>query len=370
MKELELARDHEEKVAEIKERYARETAEMAEAYAIRTAEITIAGLEKALAVEGLTDEQRAQLSKQLADAKIKHSQMVADATQAHLENTVEDEEKARKKRIEKVEQWAQKVEQATARIAELLGAIYDGQIAKVDEELEAEQLHHDTQMAQIEELAERGAITTEEAELRKREAEARTAKAQEALEKKKAQLEYRRAVMEKANTISQIAIATALAIMKATPNWVNVALVAAMGAVQMATALAQPIKAYKEGTKGVPHPGGLAVVGDGGKQEIVAYGRNVWLTPDTPTLVDLPRGAQVFPKITQAAVEQLGASLPTSIPRDTSTGAPVIINDYTDLQNQVIASTKALARELRMQSREMSKAMRQQAFAEYLKRRL
>jgi hypothetical protein len=138
----------------------------------------------------------------------------------------------------------------------------------------------------------------------------------------------------------------------------------------MATALAQPIKAYKEGTKGVPHPGGLAVVGDGGKQEIVAYGRNVWLTPDTPTLVDLPRGAQVFPKITQAAVEQLGASLPTSIPRDTSTCAPVIINDYTDLQNQVIASTKALARELRMQSREMSKAMRQQVFAEYLKRRL
>ena len=116
-------------------------------------------------------------------------------------------------------------------------------------------------------------------------------------------MEYRRAVMEKANTISQIAIATALAIMKATPNWVNVALVAAMGAVQMATALAQPIKAYKEGTKGVPHPGGLAVVGDGGKQEIVAYGRNVWLTPDTPTLVDLPRGAQVFPEITQAAIE-------------------------------------------------------------------
>lgn len=84
----------------------------------------------------------------------------------------------------------------------------------------------------------------------------------------------------------------------------------------------------------------------------------------------MPRGAQVFPEITQAAVEQLGASLPTSIPRDKSTGVPVIINDYTDLQNQVIASTKTLARELRMQSLEMSKAMRQQAFAEYLKRRL
>lgn len=370
MKELELARDHEEKVAEIKERYARESAEMAEAYAIKTAEITIAGLEKALAVEGLTDEQRAQLSKQLAEAKIKHSQMVEDATQAHLENTVEDEEKARKKRIKKVEQWAQAVEQATARITELLGAIYDGQIAKVDEELEAEQLHHDTQIAQIEELAERGAITTEEAELRKREAEARTAKAQEALEKKKAQLEYRRAVMEKANTISQIAIATALAIMKAAPHWVNVALVAAMGAAQMATALAQPIKAYKEGTKGVPHPGGLAVVGDGGKQELVAFGRNVWLTPDTPTLVDLPTGAQVFPEVTQEAIDKLGASLPVNFPRDKSTGQPIIINDYTDLQQQVIASTKALAQELRMQSREMSKAMRAQAFAAYLKRRL
>ncbi len=370
LEELRLAEGNEEKIAEIKERYARQNAEMAAQYAIRSTEATIHGLEEALKVEGLTDEQRAEISAKLAEAKIKHAELVNEAEADFLEGTAKDEEKARKKRLEKVEQWAERVAEYTAAVSDLFSSIYDGQIAKVDEQMEAEQQHHDTEIANIEDLAERGAITTEEAELRKREAEARTAKAQEALEKKKAQIEYRKAMMEKANTIAQIGIATALAIMKAAPNWINVALVSALGAVQMATAIAQPIKAYKEGTKGKPHPGGFAIVGDGGKQELVAYGRNVWLTPDTPTLVDLPRGAQVFPEITQAAVEQLGASLPTSIPRDKSTGVPVIINDYTDLQNQVIASTKTLARELRMQSREMSKAMRQQAFAEYLKRRL
>ena len=236
--------------------------------------------------------------------------------------------------------------------------------------MEAEQNRHDTEMAQIDELAEHGAITQEEAELRKREAEARTAKAQEALEKKKAQMQYKAAVAEKANNISQIAIATALAIMKAAPNWVNIALVAALGAIQMATAIAQPIKAYKEGTKGKPHPGGLAIVGDGDRQELVMYGQRLWLTPDVPTLVDLPKGAEVFPKVTRETVERMGATLPVSLPRSKETGEPLIINDYSELSRQTANNTKAIVKALRQQEASLSKALRQQSFEAYLQRRL
>ena len=370
LEELRLAEGNEEKIAEIKERYARENAEMAEDYAIRTTQATIDGLEEALKQEGLTDEQRAQMAGELAKAKIKLSELVTEAEADGLEQTAEDEEKARRKRIEKVEKWADKVQEAVSAVSELLSSIYDGQIAKVDEEMEAEQEHHDTAMANIDELAEHGTITTEEAELRKREEEARTAKAQEALEKKKAQLQYRAAVAEKANTISQIAIATALAIMKAAPNWVNIALVAALGAVQMATAIAQPIKAYKEGTKGRPHPGGLAIVGDGGKQELVAFGRSVWLTPDTPTLVDLPKGAEVFPSATPEDVQRLGASLPMAITRDKSSGMPVIINDYTALECRVAANTKAMGKLLTRLERNVTRELKNQSFNAYLKRRL
>lgn len=59
--------------------------------------------------------------------------------------------------------------------------------------LEAEQEQYDKEVENIEYLAERGAITSEEAEIRKREAAAATAAKQEKLEKKKSQLEYKKA---------------------------------------------------------------------------------------------------------------------------------------------------------------------------------
>lgn len=38
-------------------------------------------------------------------------------------------------------------------------------------------------------------------------------------------------------------------------------------------------------------------MGDAGKHEVVMYAGKAWVTPDTPTLVDLPKGAQVFPDV-------------------------------------------------------------------------
>ncbi|WP_050748987.1 peptidoglycan DD-metalloendopeptidase family protein [Shouchella clausii] len=50
---------------------------------------------------------------------------------------------------------------------------------------------------------------------------------------------------------------------------------------------------YKDGTKG--HPGGPAVVGDGGMSELIAYPDGSFaLSPDTDTLVNLPRGTSVL----------------------------------------------------------------------------
>ena len=94
---------------------------------------------------------------------------------------------------------------------------------------------------------------------------------------------------------------TALAIMNAwaTAPWpVNIAMAAvagAMGALQLATIIATPLPKYAKGTKS--HKGGPAVVGDGGEPELVTFGGKSWITPDTPTIVDLPAGAAVIPHI-------------------------------------------------------------------------
>ena len=176
--------------------------------------------------------------------------------------------------------------------------------------------------------------------------------------------------MEKANNIAQIGIATALGIMQAlamTPPNVPLSIfIGAMGAIQTATALAQPIKAYKEGTKGKPHPGGLALVGDGDKAEVVLYNGKAWVTPDSPTLVDLPRGAEVYPDADK--VQFMGAV--GDIPRDRVTGQPIIINDYSALESRVATNTKALSRELRQFSDRMAREMKRQKFNAYLAQRI
>ena len=374
LEELRQAEGNEEKIAEIRRRYAKESAELSEQNAIDVANATIKGLEDALAMEGISDDERERIAQELAKAKAALAKAVGDAEEKQLNRAIQAEQDARDKRMDAIQDWAQKVGQAISAVGDMFSSMYDGQIEKIEEQMTAEQEHHDAQIANIEDLAERGAITTEEAELRKREAEAATARQMEQLEKKKAQLQYKQAVMDKANKVAQIAINTALGIMSALamypPNIPLSAFVGAMGAVQMATALAQPIKAYKEGTKGRPHPGGLAVVGDGGQVELVTMGGRAWLTPDSPTLVDLPKGAEVFPRVTRADVERLGASLTTAIPRDSATGQPVIINDYTALEGRVAANTKAMGQYLTRLEKNLTKEIKRQRFTSYLNKRL
>lgn len=376
LEELHQAEGNEKKIQEIKKRYARESAELSEQNAIDVANATIKGLEQALALEDLTDEEREHIAEELAKAKMDLAKAVGDAEEKQLDRTLKDEQEGRDGRIEAMQKWAQKAAEAIGNVSDLFTAMYDNQIEKIEEQMDAEQAHHDAQMSQIDELEEHGIITKEEAELRKREIEAATARREEELEKKKAQLQYKAAVMDKANKVAQIAISTALGIMTtfAQLGWPagipGAAFVAAMGALQTATALAQPIRAYKEGTKGKPHPGGLAVVGDGGQAELVLMGHNVWLTPDTPTLVNLPKGAEVFPSATPEDVERLGASLPMAITRDKSSGMPIIINDYTALEGRVAANTKAMGKLLTRLERNVTRELKNQSFNAYLKRRL
>jgi len=373
--ELRQAEGNEKEIAEVRKRYSRDNARLAEQQAIDVAEASIKGLEAALELEDLSAEDRERIATELAKAKMDLAKAVANAEEKELNRTIADEQEAREKRMDAIQNWAQKAGQAISSVGELFSAMYDKQISKIEEQMELEEAHHEAQIASIDDLAEHGVITTEEAELRKREAEAATAARQEQLEKKKAQLQYKSAVMDKANKVAQIAISTALGIMQtfAQLGWPagipGAAFVAAMGAIQTATALAQPIKAYKEGTKGTPHPGGLAVVGDGGKAELVFIGNNAYITPDKPTLVNLPKGAEVIPDITQADVERMGASLTMNVPRDRKSGQPIIINDYTALEERVATNTKAMTRSLARLEDTMTREFRRQRHADLIKRR-
>lgn len=360
-------------VEQIKADYNRRRTEIDNQYADDTLQRQIDLISSQLQFEDMGKEEREKLQLELTKLTKQLARQRADAEKQATEEAVQADEAAAAKRKQNLQDWAQRAGEAIGRISDFMSALYDNQIQKIEELLEAEQTRYEQEVNHIDYLAEHGAITEEEAEIRKRDAAAATAAKQEQLEKKKAQIEYRKALMEKANTIAQIGMATALGIMQALamfpPNIPLSSFIGAMGAIQLATALAQPIKAYAEGTKGKPHPGGLALVGDGGSQELVMYDGKAYVTPDSPTLVDLPRGAEVIPDITTKTLQDLGASLNISIPRDRSTGQPIVINDYSALESRVASNTKAVTKALREHQIALTRQLKRQKFNAYIARR-
>lgn len=243
------------------------------------------------------------------------------------------------------ENMAQAVGKIVSGITSLMTDIYDAQIENIEKEQEANDEAYDKEIERIEALEENGAISTEEAEARKRAAEDKTAAKNAELEKKKAALQEKQAKWNKANSIIQAGIFTALAITEALPNLVLAALVGAMGAAQVALIAAQPIPKYAKGTK--DHPGGLAIVGDGGKKEGIVTHNGLFITPDKPTLVDLPAHAQVIPDLSyiydrRGLTSDYGL-LEQKLKNMREEGIVVNVNnDYSRLERKMESNTKQL----------------------------
>lgn len=317
------------------EEYEKKKADITERYSIDTAKAAVDSLEEQISVENLSQDDREKLAEQLQKAKADLANAEADAEIAAIKRVQDEEEDSYKKRMKNAQRWMGVASDAIGAVGSLMSTLYERDIDNIEKEQEANEEAYNADVERIEALAESGAISEEEAEARKRAAEAETSRKNEELEKKKVQLQQKQAKWDKAVQIAQTGIATARGIMEA---WqlgpvlgaIMAGVVAAMGAVQVATIAATPIPAYKEGTKNGGHIGGLAIVGDGGKQEVVVYGGKSWITPDVPTVVDLPRGAEVFPDINEFV-----GNVSMNPIYDSGTNSPVVVNDYSELSREM-----------------------------------
>lgn len=335
-----------------REDYENEKARLTEKYAIDTFTAAVSSLEEQLSVEELNADKREAIAERLQKAKADLAKAEADAEINEMERTKKKEEDMEDERNERIQKSVNIAMDAFSTIADFASTMYQRDIEELEKQQEANDEAYQADIERIEALEESGAISKEEAEARKRMAEIETNKKNEELEKKKVQLQQKQAKWDKAVQIAQTGIATARGIMEA---WelgpilgaVMAGVVAAMGAVQIATIAATPIPAYKDGTKDGGHIGGLAIVGDGGKQEVVVYGGKGWITPDVPTLVDLPRGAEVFPDIDN--FNDIGLNLS---PLSDKSASPVVINDYSELSREMKAVRTELKRMSRQQHRD------------------
>lgn len=361
-----------------KEQYEKNKAEITQKYALQEAQRAIDLLKEQIEISGLSDEEKFKIKEALAKAEIKLANEVRDAKKKARDEETEDEKKywaeleASLQHLEYVSNNAvdglgtlfsglmslitKVVRDGKLEIEDLLGSIsaisegltsimvgmYDQQIEKIEEQQEKNEEAGEEEIERIEKLAEDGAISTEEAEARKRAAEDRTAQKNKELEKQKAELEQRQAKWQKANSIVQTTIATSLAIMQAFAQAgpiagpILAAVITAMGAAQIAIIAAQPVPKYAKGTK--DHPGGLAIVGDGGRQEVIETDNGAYITPSVPTLVDIPKRARVIPNLVDYRKMSLHSdALMLDKQRRGNDGDPVIVNvnnDYTRLERK------------------------------------
>ena len=269
-----------------KEAYEKKKADLQYQYAAESLRREIDVLENSLYL--FSGDERLDMEKRIAKLRVQLSKETTDK--------VIDDAKRELKAREEVERAKEKLIQEVERaIGEIGSSMFDRRIQNIEAEIDANQDAYDKQIKEIDALADKDVITTEEAEARKRVAEEQTSARNAELEKKKADLQTRQAKFQKAMDIAQTIAATSLAVTKALPNLVLAALVGAMGAAQLATIIAQPIPKYAKGTD--YHPGGLAIVGDAGKHEAIISGGKAYITPDTPTLMPIPKGAEVLPDI-------------------------------------------------------------------------
>lgn len=248
-------------------------------------------------------------------------------------------------------------------ITSIVTSAFDARIEQIEEEKEKNEEAGEEEKERIEDLVESGVITKEEGEARKRAADKATADKNKELEKQKAELEQRQAKWQKANSIVQTTIATSQAIMMALAQAgpiagaVLAAVIGAMGAAQVAMIAAQPIPKYAKGTDN--HPGGLAIVGDGGRQEVIETDNGAYITPAVPTLVDIPKRARVIPNLVDYRKMSLHSdALMLDRQRRSNDGDPVIVNvnnDYRRLERNTEATNEGIAK-LNRTFRKMARA--------------
>lgn len=214
-----------------------------------------------------------------------------------VEHTRQTEEQKFQIRLEKIQKLGQISANIFGVIAELSQIQYDTEKVRIEEAIANIEKKRDSELAAI----NASAISEQEKADKIQILEAKTQAQKEQQERRLRQLESDRARFERVITIQRIIADTAAAVVAALGakpySPLNIALAAtvgALGAAQLARVIATPLPRFAHGTDDAP--GGLSVVGDAGRSELVKEPTGkMWVTPNVPTVLNVPKHSIVYP---------------------------------------------------------------------------
>lgn len=310
------------------EEYEKRRTDLTKEYAKERFDAEVESLRAILDIAGISAEERSNIEKQILDAELAYNRSI------NSQKIKEQEDYAKKMvDIEKnmSDERKKLVDDLYKQSFELMNTIFEAQternMQKLDKEREDNDKWREEEFEKIERLEESGAISKEQADARKAAVDYQALEREEEIEQKQKQLQIDQAKREKAIKLLQIGIETAQAVarIKAATSvgimsamatspltgglpWSatitaagasNIALTIASGAAQAAIIAAQEIPAYKHGTDS--HKGGPAIVGDGGRAEmVITPSGEIYKTPSVPTLMNFPKETMVLPDFQKA----------------------------------------------------------------------
>lgn len=215
--------------------------------------------------------------------------LLAEDEKEQAEETIRLNDQVTESRIENIEKEKEAREAAIIEGINLASSLFEFSAALRERELS------DLEIQKENELALAGDNTKEREKIEERFA------------KKEAEIKRKQLISDKAQAIFNAIVNTAVAVTKVFATLGPLAplvagLIAAQGAAQVATIAARPLPKFAEGVQ--DFSGGLAMVGDeigsksGHSRELLNIpGKGLILSPDQPTIMNLPKGSDVIPNL-------------------------------------------------------------------------
>lgn len=338
------AGDNQKKREKIDREYAAKRAEIEYQHAAATLKIEIDTAERIIALRKALGFDVTAAEKVLAEAKMAYSDLQTNYAIANNNREKKSHEEKYAAIIDGIEKAKKLANDFADLIGGLMSADIDRQKNKLQEQSDQIEKNKEAELRAIEATT----LSAQDKAAKIVVAEAKAASQKEIIAQRQRKLDQQKAKFDKDRNVMNITLEAALSVMRALSDYtvpyavrVGYAIAAgAVGAAKLAVAFATPIPKYRHGTSDAL--GGFAIVGDGGKKEIIVTPTgDRYITPEKPTLVNIPKHSRVLPD----ANEVLESVKFAAFKNIALTATPVKENGYE------AAMTQAITNELKNVSR-------------------
>lgn len=234
--------------------------------------------------------------KDVQPTKDKVAGLTNDLLNAQAQQEIDNAKKLAQKKKEANDAAIAFAKQTASAVEDLVNRAYENQISKlekigrlIDENATIEKAAIDRSLDTQANKARRQAIL-----------DAETASQKKVLQAQENAIKTKEAKAAKEESIASIIFNTAAMVMKvgSQTGLLGIPLapiVLALGAAQLAAAIAAPIPSYKKGTGTGAHQGGLLIYGEAGSERVDLPSGQTYYSPGVATMANLPRGTKITP---------------------------------------------------------------------------